>query len=88
MFFHNDLLLLCQKKKRKITELFPDTTVYYYSKIALKTNGIKKYKAINQSYHIIHTVDLRQTLPKYIITFFHENAVLMIGITDQSDYST
>ena len=30
MFFHNDLLQLCLKKKRKITEFFPDTTAYYY----------------------------------------------------------
>ena len=29
MFFHNDLLQLCLKKKWKITELFPDTTVFY-----------------------------------------------------------
>ena len=27
MFFHSDLLKLCHKKKRKITEFFPDTTV-------------------------------------------------------------
>ena len=31
--------------------------------------------------------DLRQTLPKYLRTFLHENAVLMIGPTDQSDYN-
>ena len=31
--------------------------------------------------------DLRRTLPKYLITFLHENVVLGIGITDQSDYS-
>ena len=29
MFFHSDLLKLCLKKKRKINEFFPDTTVYY-----------------------------------------------------------
>ena len=29
MFFHSDLLKLCHKKKRKITEFFPDTTVFY-----------------------------------------------------------
>ena len=28
MFFHNDLLQLCLKKKQKITEFFPDTTVF------------------------------------------------------------
>ena len=27
VFFHSDLLKLCHKKKRKITEFFPDTTV-------------------------------------------------------------
>ena len=28
MFFHSDLLNLCHMKKRKITEFFPDTTVF------------------------------------------------------------
>ena len=29
MFFHSDLLKLCHKEKRKITEFFTDTTVFY-----------------------------------------------------------
>ena len=29
IFFHSDLLKLCSKKKRKIPEFFPDTTVFY-----------------------------------------------------------
>ena len=29
VFFHSDLLKLCHKKKRKITEFFPDATVFY-----------------------------------------------------------
>ena len=29
MFFHSDLLKLCQKKKQKITEFFLHTTVFY-----------------------------------------------------------
>ena len=29
MFFHSDLLNLCQMKRRKITEFFPDTTIFY-----------------------------------------------------------
>ena len=29
MFFHSDLLKLCHKEKRKLTEFFPDTTVFY-----------------------------------------------------------
>ena len=29
MVLHSDLLKLCLKKKRKINELFPDTTVFY-----------------------------------------------------------
>ena len=28
MFFHSDLLQLCQKKKQKINEFFSDTTVF------------------------------------------------------------
>ena len=30
---------------------------------------------------------LRRTLPNYLRTFLHENTVLAIGLTDQSDYS-
>ena len=29
MFFHSDLFKLCHMKRRKITEFFPDTTVFY-----------------------------------------------------------
>ena len=29
MFLHSDLMKLCLKKKRKINEFFPDTTVFY-----------------------------------------------------------
>ena len=32
MFLHSDLLKLCLKKKQKINEFFPDTTVFYDSK--------------------------------------------------------
>ena len=35
MFFHGDLLQLCLKKKRKITEFLPDTTVFMIKKLAL-----------------------------------------------------
>ena len=31
--------------------------------------------------------DLRRTLPKYLRTSLHENSVLAIGLTNQSDYS-
>ena len=30
MFLHSDLLKLCLKKKRKINEFFPDTTIFNY----------------------------------------------------------
>ena len=29
MFLHSDLLKLCLKKKRKINDLLPDTTIFY-----------------------------------------------------------
>ena len=38
MFFHSDLLKLCHMKRRKITELFPDTTVFTIKKLAMRTN--------------------------------------------------
>ena len=57
-------------------------------KLAMRTNGIKIKSSINQSYCIIGTFYLRGTLPKYLKTFLHKNAVLTIGLTDQSGYST
>ena len=53
----------------------------------MRTNGIKIWSTINQSNCIIRTFDLRRTLPKYLRTFLHENAVLTIGLTDQLGYS-
>ena len=41
MIFHSDLLKLCLKKKHNISELTPDTTVFYDYKLALRTNEIK-----------------------------------------------
>ena len=70
-----------------ITELFPDTTFFTIRKLVLRTNEIKRWRDINQYNSSIHTFDLRWTLPKYLRTFLHKNAVLMIGLTDQSDYS-
>ena len=70
-----------------IAEFFPEITVFTIRKLALRTNEIKRYIYINHLNRIIHTFDLRQTLPKYIRTFYDENAVMMIGLTDQSDYS-
>ena len=41
MFFYSGLLKLCHNKKRKITEFFPDTTIFTIKKLALLTNEIK-----------------------------------------------
>ena len=41
MFLHSDLLKLCLKKKRKINDFFPDTTVFMIRNLALQTNNIK-----------------------------------------------
>ena len=59
MFFHSDLLQLCLKKKCKITNFFPDTTVLFIKHIVLQTNEIKIQSTINQSYCIIHSFYLR-----------------------------
>ena len=56
-------------------------------KLAMRTNGVKIYSTINQSYCIIRTFDLCRTLPKYLRTFLHEYALLKIGLTDKSGYS-
>ena len=59
---HSDLL----------TSLSSSLTPLFFSikKLAMQTSEIKRYGAINQSYCIIHTFDLRRTSPKYIKTFF------------------
>ena len=76
-------IAVVSEEKWKITKFFPDTTVFMIKKPALRTNEIKRYSAINQLYRIIHTFDSRRTLKKYLRTFLHENAVLVIGLTDQ-----
>ena len=76
---HSDLLTSVSSS---LTQLF-----FTIKKLAMRTNGINIYSTINQSYCIICTFDLRRTLPKYIRTFLHKNAVLTIGLTDQSGYS-
>ena len=47
-FFHRDLLRLCQKKKRKITEFFPDTTDFYMRQKdrVILTNNIVLYRRL------------------------------------------
>ena len=76
---HSDLLISLSSS---LTPLF-----FTIKKLAMRTNEIKRYSAINQSYCIICTFDLRQTLPKYLRICLHGNAVLMICLTDQSGYS-
>ena len=76
---HSDLLTSLSSS---LTPLF-----FTIKKTVMRTNEIKRLRAINQSYFIIHTFDLRQTLPKYLRTFLHENVVLTISLTDQSGYS-
>ena len=53
----------------------------------LKKKVICRKERVNQSYCIIRTFDFCRTLLKYLRTFLHENAVLTIGLTDQSGYS-
>ena len=36
MFFHSDFLNLCHKERWKITEFFPDTTVFTIRKLVLQ----------------------------------------------------
>ena len=40
MFFHSDLLKLCLKKKCKIADFFPDTTIFLLKRV-MQTNEIK-----------------------------------------------
>ena len=51
MLSQSDFLQLCLKKKRKITEFFPDTTVFYYTKSRCKL--IRKKDRVILTNHII-----------------------------------
>ena len=42
MFFRSDLLKLCHKEKRKITEFFLDTTIFTIKKLGMQTYEIKR----------------------------------------------
>ena len=75
------------RKDRRSLSSSLEPLVFTIKKLALRTNDIKIYSAIKQSYCIIHTFNLHWTLPKYLRTFLHGNVVLTIGLTDQSDYS-
>ena len=77
---------MCLKKNEKSTSSYL-TQLFLNKKIALRTNEIKIYRAINQSYRIIQTFYVRRTLPKYLRTFLQKHLVLMMVITDQSYYS-
>ena len=61
-----------------ITDFFPDTTIFTIRKLALRTNYIKRKRAINQSNRSIHTFDLSLNLPKYIWTILNESETLKI----------
>ena len=64
MFLHKYLLTSLNSS---LTPLF-----FIIRKLALRTNEIKRQRAINQSNHIIHIFDLRRTLPKYLRIFFSQ----------------
>ena len=59
MSLHSDLLEFCLKKKPKINDFFPDTTVFTIIKIVMQTNDIKRQRHINQLNLSIRTFDLR-----------------------------
>ena len=59
IFLHSDLLNLCLKKKT--TSLTSSLTQQFFTviKLALRGNGVKMWRPINQSNFIIHMIDLR-----------------------------
>ena len=64
MFLHIDLLILLSSP---LTQLF-----FTIIKPALGVNKVKRNRAINQSNRIIHMLDLRKTLPKYLRTILNK----------------
>ena len=83
MFFHS-YFCSCVLKNPEDNWVLPwHHCLLLFKKIALRTNEIIILSDINQSYCIIHTFDLRWTLPKYLRTLFHKNASMMIGLTNQ-----
>ena len=69
MFLQSYLLNLCLKKNT--TSLSSPLTQLCFTirKNLLQGNGVKRWRAINQSNNNIHKFDLRQTLPKYARIF-------------------
>ena len=57
-----------------LTSLSSSLTQLFFTniKLALQVNKVKIWRAVNQSNRIIHTFDLRQTLPKYLRTILNE----------------
>ena len=55
MLFHSDLLRLCHKKNRKITEFFPDSTFFMVKKLALLTNE-EKNRVILTNHIVFYTL--------------------------------
>ena len=63
-----------------LTSLSSPVTQLFFTiiKLALRGNGVKIQRPINQSNHNIHKFDLRQTLPKYLRTFLNKFEFLMV----------
>ena len=70
MFLHSDLF---KSLSSSLTQLY-----FRIIKLALRGNGVKRYRAFTQSNRNIHNFDLRQTLPKYLRTILKFFKALMI----------
>ena len=58
MFLHSDFLKLCLKKNTSSVIYSLTQLLFTIRKLALQTNEIKIFRAINQSNRSIHTFDL------------------------------
>ena len=70
MFFHSDLLTSLTSSLTQLCLMI--------RKLALRSDGVKRWKDINQPNHNIHKFDLHQTLPKYLRIFLNKFEVLVI----------
>ena len=84
IFLHSDLLNFCLE--RNTTSLSSSLTQRCLTiiKIALRSNGAKRYRSINQSNHNMHKFDLRQNLQKILEHFCVDFKFWRFWLTDQS----
>ena len=78
MFLHIYFLKLCLKKNTTSLSYSMTQLCFTIGKLALRGNGVKRQRYINQSNRNIHKFNLHRILEKQLTTYLNEILVLMI----------